>query len=220
MREKVIYFAYYLVVGRIVAHWQESSPSRAGSSSQISLHADHQISNGPLPFDYHSKEWLELRWQLSTLRRQWRSTCKGADAIERRPRLAAAPAEARRHGKCAVAVSKLDRLSRDVHFISGLMAHRVPFVVAELGADVEPFMLHLHAALAERERKVISERTIAALAAATARGQALGNPKLAEARAIANANHAADRGRVHRGAHALPTRPLVASLNPLGSHPS
>jgi DNA invertase Pin-like site-specific DNA recombinase len=64
------------------------------------------------------------------------------------------------------------------------MAHRVPFVVAELGADVEPFMLHLHAALAERERKVISERTIAALAAAKAGGHALGNPKLAEARAI------------------------------------
>ena len=98
-------------------------------------------------------------------------TGKGADAIERRPQLAAALAEARRHGKCAVAVSKLDRLSRDVHFISGLMAHRVPFVVAELGAGVEPFMLHLHAALAERERKVISERTIAALAAAKARGR-------------------------------------------------
>jgi DNA invertase Pin-like site-specific DNA recombinase len=55
----------------------------------------------------------------------------------------------------------------------------------ELAADVEPFVLHLHAALAER--KVISERTIAALGAAKARGQALGNPKLAEARAIANA---------------------------------
>ena len=83
-------------------------------------------------------------------------TGKGADVIERRPQLGAALAEARRHGKCAVAVSKLDRLSRDVQFISGLMAHRVSFVVAELGADVEPFKLHLHAALAERERKVIS----------------------------------------------------------------
>src|SRR6202046_3682194 len=79
-------------------------------------------------------------------------------------------------GKGADAFSNPDPLSRDVHFISGLMAHRVPFVVAELGADVEPFMLHLHAAFAERERKVISERT-AALAASKARGQALGNPK-------------------------------------------
>ena len=60
---------------------------------------------------------------------------QGRGAIERRPQLAVALAEARRHGKCAVAVSKLDRLSRDVHFISGFMAHRVPFVVAELGAD-------------------------------------------------------------------------------------
>jgi hypothetical protein len=51
-----------------------------------------------------------------------------------------------------VAVAKLDRLSRDVHFISGLMAQKVPFVVTELGADVDPFLLHLYAALAEKER--------------------------------------------------------------------
>jgi DNA invertase Pin-like site-specific DNA recombinase len=63
-----------------------------------------------------------------------------------------------------VAVAKLDRLRRDVHFISGLMAHRVPFVVAELGADVDPFILHLFAALAEKERAMISTRTKAALA--------------------------------------------------------
>ena len=49
-------------------------------------------------------------------------------------------------------VAKLDRLSRDVHFISGLMAQRVPFIVAELGADADPFMLHIYAALAEKER--------------------------------------------------------------------
>ena len=65
---------------------------------------------------------------------------KGADALDRRPELAAALAAARK-ARCPVLVAKLDRLSRDVHFISGLMTHRVPFVVAELGADADPFML-------------------------------------------------------------------------------
>jgi hypothetical protein len=46
----------------------------------------------------------------------------------------------------------LDRLSRDVHFLSGLMVHRVPFLVADLGPDVDPFILHLFAALARKER--------------------------------------------------------------------
>ena len=78
-------------------------------------------------------------------------TGKGADALDRRPQLAAALAAART-AKCAVVVSKLDRLSRDVAFVSGLMAQRVPFIVAELGRDADPFMLHLYAALAEKER--------------------------------------------------------------------
>jgi DNA invertase Pin-like site-specific DNA recombinase len=109
-------------------------------------------------------------------------TGKGSDALDRRPRLAAALAKARVL-RCPIAVAKLDRLSRDVHFISGLMAHRVPFVVAELGADVDPFVLHLYAALAEKERALISGRTKAALTAAKARGVRLGNPSLGEARA-------------------------------------
>ena len=121
-------------------------------------------------------------------------TGKGADALDRRPQLAAALSEARRQ-RCAVAVAKLDRLSRDVHFISGLMAHRVPFLVAELGPDVDPFILHLFAALAEKERAMIATRTKAALAAAKARGVKLGGPKLAEAReaAIASLKALADR---------------------------
>src|SRR5262249_41053225 len=73
-----------------------------------------------------------------------------------------------------IIVAKLDRLSRDVHYISGLMKHRVPFIVAELGADTDPFMLHLYAALAEKERALISRRTKEALAAAKARGVRLG----------------------------------------------
>lgn len=108
-------------------------------------------------------------------------TGKGADAIDRRPQLKAALAAARKL-KCHVGVAKLDRLSRDVHFISGLMAHKVPFVVAELGPDVDPFVLHLFAALAEKERSLISTRTRQALSAAKARGVTLGNPKLHVAR--------------------------------------
>ena len=91
----------------------------------------------------------------------------------RRPQLAAA-IKAARKARCPVVVSKLDRLSRDVHFISGLMRERVPFIVTELGADTDPFMLHIYAALAEKERRLISERTKASLAAAKARGVKLG----------------------------------------------
>lgn len=72
-------------------------------------------------------------------------------------------------------VAKLDRLSRDVHFISGLVAHRVTFIVAELGPDVDPFLLHIYAALAEKERALISQRTKDSLAARKVNGAKLGN---------------------------------------------
>ena len=121
-------------------------------------------------------------------------TGKGSDALERRPQLAAALAKARTT-RCSVAVAKLDRLSRDVHFVSGLMAHRVPFVVVELGPDVDPFVLHLYAALAEKERALISGRTKSALAAAKAKGVRLGNPRIDAARddAVAAIKAEADR---------------------------
>src|SRR5262245_6186841 len=54
-------------------------------------------------------------------------TGKGADALDRRPQLAAALKTARRH-RAPIIVAKLDRLSRDVHFISGLMSHKTPFI--------------------------------------------------------------------------------------------
>src|SRR5262252_7899985 len=82
--------------------------------------------------------------------------------------------ELARKRKAPIIVAKLDRLSRDVHFISGLMKHRVPFIVAELGADTDPFLLHIYAALAEKERALISRRTKEALAAARARGIIIG----------------------------------------------
>jgi DNA invertase Pin-like site-specific DNA recombinase len=65
------------------------------------------------------------------------------------------------------------------------MVQRVHFMVAELGPDVDPFMLHIYAALAEKERRMISERTQAALAARKRQGAVLGNrTNLAEAQRI------------------------------------
>jgi DNA invertase Pin-like site-specific DNA recombinase len=98
--------------------------------------------------------------------------------------------------RCSVVVAKLDRLSRDVAFISGLMAQRVRFIVAELGRDADPFMLHLYAALAEKERRLISERTKGALAAKKAAGARLGNPhNLGHAGSLGRAALASSRGR-------------------------
>jgi DNA invertase Pin-like site-specific DNA recombinase len=102
-------------------------------------------------------------------------TAKGADALARRPQLKAAMKRAAAY-RCSIVVAKLDRLSRDVAFISGLMAQRVPFIVTEI-PNADPFMLHIYAAVAEQERTKISERTKAALTAAKARGVKLGNPR-------------------------------------------
>jgi DNA invertase Pin-like site-specific DNA recombinase len=107
---------------------------------------------------------------------QWHEeieTGKGSDALDRRPTLAKALGEAKKRG-LPVLVSKLDRLSRDVHFISGLMANQVEFIVTELGRQADPFVLHLYAALAEKERQLISSRTRAGLQAAKKKGKALG----------------------------------------------
>src|SRR3954467_13962871 len=138
-------------------------------------------------------------------------TGKGADALDRRPRLAAALKRAKAE-RCPVIVAKLDRLSRDVAFISGLMAQRVPFIVAELGVDADPFMLHLYAALAEKERSLVSQRTRAALAAKKAAGARLGNPSnLSEASILGAVANAAQADR-----HAANVTPVVREIQAAG----
>jgi DNA invertase Pin-like site-specific DNA recombinase len=146
-------------------------------------------------------------------------TGKGADALVRRPELAAAMKTARKLGKggkanaAPVIIAKLDRLSRDVHFISGLMVQRVPFIVAELGPDVDPFMLHIHAAVAEKERNRIAQRTKEALAAAKARGQQLGNPNIGIARKAEADLHAAQLRHIIEPLRQLPAKRISAILN-------
>ena len=122
-------------------------------------------------------------------------TGKGADALNKRPQLRAALKQAKR-SKASVCVARLDRLSRDVAFISGLMSQRVPFIVAALGRDVDPFVLHIYAALAEQERKMISQRTRAGLQQAKARGVQLG--RTGAALAAKNAAAAAERDEALR----------------------
>jgi DNA invertase Pin-like site-specific DNA recombinase len=148
-------------------------------------------------------------------------TGKGRDALEARPQLKAALA-ASKANDCPLAVAKLDRLSRDVHFISGLMAHRVPFLVADLGIDTDPFMLHIYAAIAEKERNMISARTKAALAPIkagfrpTKSGRPLGN----QAQAVQNANDAKRRAEdlkpMFEASHLLSHSALAAKLNATG----
>jgi len=113
--------------------------------------------------------------------------------------------------KAAVIVAKLDRLSRDVAFISSLMVQRGPFLVAELGPDVDPFMLHVYAALAEKKRALISQRTSAALQAKKARGERLGNPNIGKI----------DAGRARRtqiaNERAANTLPVIAAIMASGT---
>jgi DNA invertase Pin-like site-specific DNA recombinase len=144
-------------------------------------------------------------------------TGKGADALDRRPQLAAA-LKAAKKAKCEIVVAKLDRLSRDVAFISSLMAQRVPFIVAALGRNTDPFMLHIYAALAQQERRMISERTKSALAAAKARGVQLGThgKVLAEQSAAAAAARDASLRATLEPMAGLPSRTIADKLNALG----
>jgi DNA invertase Pin-like site-specific DNA recombinase len=99
-------------------------------------------------------------------------TGKGSNALTKRPQLLAALTLAKR-SKARLVMAKLDRLARNVHFISGLMETGVDFAVADM-PNADRFQLHLYAALAEKEAEVISQRTKSALAAAKARGTVLG----------------------------------------------
>jgi DNA invertase Pin-like site-specific DNA recombinase len=148
-------------------------------------------------------------------------TGKGSNALDRRPQLKAALAYARKH-KATLVIAKLDRLARNVHFVSGLLETGVDFVAADR-PDADRFTLHLEAALAEREARVISERTKAALAAAKRRGVVLG----ANGRTLAVRNRAeavervapmAGRLTALRG-EGLSLRRIASTLNAEGVSP-
>jgi DNA invertase Pin-like site-specific DNA recombinase len=129
-------------------------------------------------------------------------TGAGSDALLRRPVLDKALRQARKL-HVPVIVAKLDRLSRDVHFVTGLMGQRVEFIVAELGRQSDPFVLHIWAALAQKERELVSARTRAGLAAAAARGKRLGKRSAIELSTMGRVGGAILRARAETAARSL-----------------
>ena len=112
-------------------------------------------------------------------------TGRGNDPLAKRSGLNQALKQAKKL-KCPIIVSKLDRLSRDVEFIAGLMTRGILFHVVQFGMTTDTFTLHIHAAVAQQERKLISERTKSALARKKAQGHQLGNTiNLPQARQVA-----------------------------------
>ncbi len=103
-----------------------------------------------------------------------------------RPQLAAALDLCRRR-RAVLVIAKLDRLARNVAFVARLMESGVEFVAVD-NPHANKLMVHMLAAFAEHERDQISARTVAALAAAKARGVKLGNPRVVE---VAARNRAA-----------------------------
>jgi DNA invertase Pin-like site-specific DNA recombinase len=96
-----------------------------------------------------------------------------------RQQLAAALAACKKH-RAKLVIAKLDRLSRNLAFIAALMESGVEFLAVD-NPHANKLTIHILGAVAQHEREMISERTKAALAAAKARGQRLGNPRLFEA---------------------------------------
>lgn len=99
-------------------------------------------------------------------------TGKGSNALDRRPQLKQALDLCKKY-KAALLIAKLDRLARNVHFVSGLMESKVKFVALDL-PEANDLTIHIMAAIAEYEAKRISERTKDALLAAKTRGIKLG----------------------------------------------
>jgi len=187
----------------IVAYYRVST--QAQGRSGLGLEAQRKAVHA-----FAELEGLEIAAEYTEV-----ETGKGADALDRRPQLKAA-LKAAKAAKASVAVAKLDRLSRDVAFIAGLMAQRVPFIVTALGPNVDPFTLHIYAALAEQERRMISQRTSAGLQAAKERGVVLGNAKQAQANKAAAAARDAALEPVLRELAGLSSRAIAAELEKRG----
>lgn len=120
-----------------------------------------------------------------------------------------------RQQKATLLIAKLDRLARNVHFISGLMESGVEFIAVDM-PEANRFVVHIMAAVAEQEAETISKRTKAALAAAKARGKALGGRRV-------TAERFAEIGAAARHVRSADAKSFAVQLQPIPtlllSHP-
>ena len=133
-----------------------------------------------------------------------------------RPKLAEALALCRIH-KATLVIAKLDRLSRDVHFLTGLERAGIRFVAADM-PEANEMVVHIMAVMAQAERKLISARTKAALAAAKARGTKLGGDRghIGSVSALGAAKSVAVRQK-KAGERARDLGPIIAAIRAEGA---
>ena len=149
-------------------------------------------------------------------------TGKGADALDRRPQLKAA-IDACKKQKATLVIAKLDRLARNVHFISGLIETGIDFVCADM-PQANKVMLQMYSVMSEWERDQISNRTKLALQAAKARGVKLGvagkdnlKPNIEERQQAAKEFAMKLKGTIEgMQSRGLSQRAMVEELNNLG----
>lgn len=146
---------------------------------------------------------------------------KGSDALDKRPKLSEAIKLAKRR-RAVLLIAKLDRLARNVHFVSGLMERGVEFRCCDF-PSADRTMLHIYATMAEAEGRRISQRISEALQAKKASGRPVGNVANLRPHNTARASEAAAFAARMRPtlagfrAEGLTQRAMVERLNEVGS---
>lgn len=156
--------------GKFVAYYRVSTVKQG--SSGLGLDAQKEAVNNYL----NGGAWVLLKEFTEV------ETGKGSNALSKRPHLREAIEYARKN-KAKLLIAKLDRLARNVHFISTLMEQKVKFVACDF-PEANELTIHILSAMAQYETKLISVRTKAALKQAKERGKILGNPNLKADNAI------------------------------------
>lgn len=182
--------------GKFIAYFRVSTQKQGASG--LGLDAQRDAVRGYLSGGQH-----ELIGEFQEV-----ETGKGSDALAKRPQLRTALAACRKQDATLI-IAKLDRLARNVHFVSGMMESKVKFVACDM-PEANELTIHIMAAFAEHEAKRISQRTKDALAIAKARGAVLGKAGMANLRANIEERQCVARAFVAR------LRPVFESMKQRG----